>query len=234
MGSNKLAEIAGATNGVLFDFDGPICDVFAGRPAPGVARELTEVGTRHDAMLGGKAHGVDDPMEILRLADQGGEPVIRAIEESLTKAEVSAVKVAGPPVPGAVAALEAAHSSGRKVAIVSNNSTACVRAFLMQHGLRYLVHEVIGRAAYRPDLMKPDPHSLLLVAAQLRVHPHNCTLIGDSVTDVEAARAAGAMSIGFANKSHKGIALTEAGADAVVTDMTTVADALASSPKPRA
>ncbi|MFE7611648.1 HAD family hydrolase [Streptomyces celluloflavus] len=226
MGSSKLAQIAGATSGVLFDFDGPICDVFAGQPAPGVARELSEVMTRHDATLGGKADGVDDPMEILRLAMQGGEPLIRAIEESLTKAEVSAVKVAGPPVPGAVAALEAAHSSGRKVAVVSNNSTACVRAFLMLHGLSHLVHEVIGRAAYRPDLMKPDPHSLLLAATRLRVHPNHCTLIGDSVTDVEAARAAGAMSIGFANKSHKCLALAEAGADAVVTDMDTVADAL--------
>ncbi|MEU6325864.1 HAD-IA family hydrolase [Streptomyces sp. NPDC047049] len=229
MESSKLAEIAGATSGVLFDFDGPICDVFAGRPAPVVARELSEVVARHDAALGDRAGLVDDPMEILRLAPQGGEPVIRAIEESLTKAEVSAVKVAGPPVPGSVAALEAAHSSGRKVAIVSNNSTACVRAFLMLHGLRHLVHEVIGRAAYWPDLMKPDPHSLLLAAARLHVLPHHCTLIGDSVTDIEAAHTAGTMSIGFANKSHKALALAAAGADAVVTDMATVAGALTSS-----
>ncbi|MCZ1008545.1 HAD family hydrolase [Streptomyces lydicus] len=227
MGSSTLAEIATATSGVLFDFDGPICEVFAGRPAADVARELSKVVTRHDATLGGKSGSIDDPMEILRLATQGGEPVIRAIEESLTKAEVLAVKVAGPPVPGAVAALEAAHSSGRKVAVVSNNSTDCVRAFLMLHGLRHLVHEVIGRAVYRPDLMKPDPHSLLLAAERLRVQPHHCTLIGDSVTDVEAARAAGAMSVGFANKPHKVRALATAGADAVVTDMATVAAALA-------
>ncbi|MFE7666251.1 HAD family hydrolase [Streptomyces celluloflavus] len=231
MVSSKLSGVAEVTSGVLFDFDGPICDVFAGRPASGVARELSEVMARHDTALGCKAGGVDDPMEILRLAAQGGETVIRAIEESLTKAEVSAVKVAGPPVPGSVAALEAARSSGRKVAVVSNNSTACVRAFLTLHGLRHLVHEVIGRAAYRPDLMKPDPHSLLLAAARLHVPPKHCTLIGDSVTDVEAARAAGAMSIGFANKPHKDLSLAGAGADAVVTDMTAVADALASSPR---
>ncbi|MFI1160226.1 HAD family hydrolase [Streptomyces sioyaensis] len=226
MGISKLSEVLGATSGVLFDFDGPICDVFAGRPAPGVARELSEVVARHDATLGGKAREVDDPMEILRLAAQGGEPLIRAIDESLIKAEVSAVKVAGPPVPGAVAALEAAYSSGRKVAVVSNNSTACVRVFLMLHSLRHLVHEVIGRAANRPDLMKPDPHSLLLAASRLRTHPNHCTLIGDSVTDVEAAHAAGGRCIGFANKRGKDITLGEAGADAVVTSMTAVADAL--------
>jgi HAD superfamily hydrolase (TIGR01509 family) len=230
MGNSQLPEAIGATTAVLFDFDGPICDVFAGRPAPEVARQLAEVLAQHDATLGGKARGVDDPMEILRLAPQGGEPAIRAIEESLTRAEVSAVKVAGPPVPGAVAALEAAHSSGRKVAVVSNNSTACVRAFLMLHGLRHLVHEVVGRAAYRPELMKPDPHSLLLAAAQLGMPPNHCTLIGDSVTDIEAADAAGAMSIGYANKPGKELALAEAGADAVVTEMGTVAEALMSGP----
>lgn len=72
------------------------------------------------------------------------------------------------------------------------------------------MHEVIGRAAYRPDLMKPDPHSLLIAAERLDVPPKRCTLIGDSVTDIEAARTAGAMSIGFANKPHKTLALTEA------------------------
>ncbi|MFF4701414.1 HAD family hydrolase [Streptomyces chattanoogensis] len=227
MESSELSEIIGATRGVLFDFDGPICDVFAGRPALGVAQELSEIVAQYDATLGGKAHSLDDPMEILRLAPQGGEPVIRAIEEALTKAEVSAVKVAGPPVPGAVAALEAAHASGRKVAVVSNNSTACVRAFLMLHGLRHLVHEVVGRAAYWPDRMKPDPHSLLLAAERLGTRPNHCTLIGDSVTDVEAAAAAGSSSIGFANKPGKDLALSEAGADVVVTTMAAVADALA-------
>ncbi|GCD36053.1 hydrolase [Streptomyces chrestomyceticus JCM 4735] len=230
MESDKLTTVIRESSGILFDFDGPICDVFAGLPAPGVAQDLTEVVAGHDVPLGGKARGLEDPMEILRLAVQGGEPVIRAVEEALTKAEVSAVKVAGPPIPGAVASLEAAHSSGRKTAVVSNNSAVCVRAFLKQHNLHHLVHEVIGRAAYRPDLMKPDPHSLLIAAERLDVPPKRCTLIGDSVTDIEAARTAGAMSIGFANKPHKTLALTEARADAVITDMAEVAGALASSP----
>lgn len=38
------------------------------------------------------------------------------------------------------------------------------------------------------------------------------------------------MCVGFANKPYKDLTLTEAGADAVVTDMTTVADTLASNP----
>ncbi|MFD5734375.1 HAD family hydrolase [Streptomyces sioyaensis] len=230
MARNRLRATIAASRAILFDFDGPICDVFAGLPAHGVARDLSGIVDSHDAVLGGKARGTDDPMEILRLAPHGGDSALRDVEDALTAAEIAAVKVAGGPVAGAVAALSVAYASGRKVAVVSNNSAECVRQFLAQHELTHLVHEVIGRAAYRPDLMKPAPSSLLLAAERLSVKPGDCTLIGDSVTDVEAARAAGAMSIGFANKPHKGLTLAEAGADAVVTDMTTVADALASSP----
>ncbi|MFK0236473.1 HAD family hydrolase [Streptomyces vinaceus] len=229
MGSDTLAAVVGATRAVLFDFDGPVCDVFAGHPAPGVALHLAEALAAYDADLGSKAYGTDDPMEILRLSPQGGESALRAIEEELTKAEVTAVRLAGPPIPGAVAALEAARASGRKVAIVSNNSTACVRAFLMLHELRHLVDAVVGRAPYWPDAMKPDPHSLLRAASELKAHPHDCTLIGDSVTDVEAAKATGGRSIGFANKPGKERALDDAGADVVVTSMSSVADALGSS-----
>lgn len=229
MGSSTLAEVLEATRAVLFDFDGPICDVFAGRPAPDVARHLAETLSEFDSALGSKAHGTDDPMEVLRLAPQGGEPALRAIEEELTKAEVTAVRLAGPPIPGAVAALEAARASGRKVAIVSNNSTACVRAFLMLHELRHLVDVVVGRAPYWPDAMKPDPHSLLLASSELDTHPRDCTLIGDSVTDVEATKATGGRSIGYANKPGKERVLGDAGADVVVTAMAAVAEALGSS-----
>ncbi|MEV4868350.1 HAD family hydrolase [Streptomyces syringium] len=230
MGSSTLEEVLGATRAVLFDFDGPVCDVFAGLPAHGVAMNLARTVASLDANLGGKARAMDDPMEILRLAPQGGESVLRGIEDALTSAEVAAVKVAGAPISGAVGALEAAHSSGRKVAVVSNNSKECVREFLSRHDLGHLVHEVVGRAAYRPDLMKPAPHSLLLAAQRLGIAPERCTLIGDSVTDIEAADAAGAMAIGYANKPGKDLALTEAGANAVVTEMAAVALALASTP----
>ncbi|MGW3012039.1 HAD family hydrolase [Streptomyces sp. NPDC001219] len=182
-------------------------------PARGVARALSEIVDSHDTTLGGKARGAEDPMEILRLASHGGESALRDVEDALAAAEIAAVKVAGAPVTGAVAALSAAHASGRKVAVVSNNSAHCVREFLAQHHLSHFVHEVVGRAAYRPDLVKPAPHSLLLAAEQLGMASGDCTLVGDSVTDIEAARAAGAMSIGFANKPYKSLALAEAGAD---------------------
>ncbi|UIZ12014.1 HAD family hydrolase [Streptomyces sp. R527F] len=226
MESNAITDLLGATEAVLFDFDGPICDVFAGQPAPDVARHLAATLADCDRSLGDKADGTDDPMEVLRLAPQGGEAALRRVEDELIKAEVSAVRSAGPPVSGAVAALEAAHASGRKVAIVSNNSAACVRTFLLLHGLQHLVDAVVGRAPYRPNEMKPAPNSLLRASYELAMPLQDCMLIGDSVTDIEAARVAGTRSVGFANRAGKDRALAAAGADAVVTTMLAVADAL--------
>ncbi|MFC9180179.1 HAD family hydrolase [Streptomyces globisporus] len=226
MESNDLRGVFGATRAVLFDFDGPICDVFAGKPAPDIARHLAATLASFDRSLEDKAHGTDDPMEVLRLAPQAGEAALRAIEDELTEAEVSAVRVAGLPVSGAVTALEAARTPGRKVAIVSNNSAACVSAFLLLHGLLPLVDTVVGRAPYQPEAMKPAPDSLVRAARELATPLRDCTLIGDSVTDIEAARGTGGRSVGFANKAGKERALAVAGADVVVTTMLAVADAL--------
>ncbi|MGA5470018.1 HAD family hydrolase [Streptomyces arboris] len=226
MESNALSDVFGATRAVLFDFDGPICDVFAGQPAPDIARHLAAILASFDRSLENKAYATDDPMEVLRLAPQAGETALQTVEDELSRAEVSAVRSAGLPVPGAVAALEAARTSGRKVAIVSNNSAACVHAFLLLHGLQHLVDAVVGRAPYRPEAMKPAPDSLMRASSELAVPLRDCTLIGDSVTDIEAARATGGRSIGFANKAGKEHALAAAGADVIVTTMLAVTDAL--------
>ncbi|MET9976858.1 HAD family hydrolase [Streptomyces microflavus] len=226
MAPESLTSTVAATSGVLFDFDGPVCDVFAGHPAPGIARELAGILAQIDAPTGERALETDDPMEVLRLAPHVGEDAVRRIEEALTSAEVSAVKAAGIPVTGAVDSLRAAHSSGRRVAIVSNNSAACVREFLTLHDLDRFVHRVVGRCPNRPDLMKPSPFSLERAAKELGVRASTCTLIGDSTTDIEAAARAGSMAIGFANKPGKEEGLVAAGAKTIVTTMVTVADAL--------
>ncbi|MFF2957905.1 HAD family hydrolase [Streptomyces sp. NPDC057963] len=166
-------------------------------------------------------------MEVHHLAAQGGGTILAAVEAKLTEAEVSAVGVAGPPIDGAAEALKAAHESGRRVAVVSNNSAECVRVYLSAHGLSTLVEEVVGRPAMRPDLMKPSPYPLLKAASLLGATPERTVLIGDSVTDIEATRAAAARSVGFANKPTKETALADAGADQVILGMASIAEALA-------
>jgi len=56
--------------------------------------------------------------------------------------------------------------------------------------------------------------------------PDACTLIGDQPTDVQAARAIGAASIGDANKPGKADDLTAAGADAVIARINELTEAI--------
>ncbi|WKV73035.1 HAD-IA family hydrolase [Streptomyces sp. PCS3-D2] len=223
---DRLSGVLANARVIFFDFDGPVCDVFAGLPAPEVAKQLTALLAAQDEAAGAKAAETDDPIEVMRIAHEAGDEIGRTVEQALTAAEVEAVAVAGPPTPGAVEALEAVRASGRAVAVVSNNSAECVQRFLEKHGLGELVAKVIGRPSGQPHLMKPNPFPLIGAAKQMQMDVTHCTLIGDSLTDIQAAHAARTKVIGYANKPHKADLFADAGADAVTDDMQAIADAL--------
>ncbi|WP_406334946.1 HAD-IA family hydrolase [Streptomyces zaomyceticus] len=224
--TDPLTETLANARVILFDFDGPVCDVFAGVPAPEVARELTALLSAEDEAAGVKASRTDDPIEVLRIAHEAGTELGQKIEQALTAAEVRAVAVAGRPTPGAAEALQAARAAGRGVAVVGDNSAECVRVFLELHGLEEYVTKIVGRPSEQPHLMKPNPFPLITAAEQLHIDVTSCTLIGDSLADIQAAHAAGATAIGYANKLYKAAQFAEARADAVAEDMQAVADAL--------
>ncbi|MER5964749.1 HAD-IA family hydrolase [Streptomyces sp. NPDC002057] len=224
--ADPLTETLANARVILFDFDGPVCDVFAGLPAPEVARELTALVSAQDEAAGAKASQTDDPIEVLRIAHEADSELGQKIEQALTAAEVRAVAVSGQPTPGAAEALQAARAAGRGVAVVSNNSTECVRVFLGLHGLEECVTKIVGRPSEQPHLMKPNPFPLITAAEQMHIDVTSCTLIGDSLTDIQAAHAAGATVIGYANKPHKTDQFTEAQADVITEDMQAIADAL--------
>ncbi|WP_432752713.1 HAD family hydrolase [Streptomyces sp. JL2001] len=223
---DQLSDILANARVILLDFDGPVCDVFAGLPAPEVAKQLTALLSVQDASAGTRAAATDDPIEVLRIAHEANAEVGQQVEEALTAAEVEAVAVAGPPTRGSVAALQAARSSGRAVVVVSNNSADCVERFLELHGLEEYVAKVVGRPSGQPHLMKPNPFPLITAAEQVHMDVTNCTLIGDSLTDIEAAHAAGTTVIAYANKPHKADLFADAHADVITEDMQAIADAL--------
>ncbi|KOX33666.1 MULTISPECIES: HAD-IA family hydrolase [unclassified Streptomyces] len=224
--ADLLIETLANARVVLFDFDGPVCDVFAGLPAATVARELVSLLAARDAAAGAKAARTDDPVEVLRIAHEADSELGQEIEQALTAAEVRAVALVGQPTPGAAEALRAARAAGRGVAVVSDNSAECVRAFLELHGLRECVTAIVGRPSEQPHLMKPNPFPLITAAEQMHIDVTSCTLIGDSLTDVQAAHAAGATVIGYAGRSRDAGLFDEARADVVIEHMQDVADAL--------
>ena len=83
--------------------------------------------------------------------------------------------------------------------------------------------------------MKPNPF-LLTRALQAvgDLDPASALMIGDSESDITAARTTGVPAIGFANKPGKQQRLADAGATVVVANMNQLAQALAprSAPAP--
>ncbi|MFI8080589.1 HAD family hydrolase [Kitasatospora sp. NPDC086009] len=215
-----------AVPGFLFDFDGPLCNVFAGLPAPQVAQDLGRLVLSREPSLRSRVQATNDPLVVMSLAYEADGQLGEDAERALTAAEVAAVAVAGDPTRGAVEALHEARAAGRRIAVVSNNSADCVCAFLERHALAQYVEDIVGRPTGRPDLMKPSPHSLLRAAENLGVEIAKCTLIGDSLTDIEAAHVAGATAVGYANKPHKRLAFDRAGADSIIDGMGEIAGAL--------
>ncbi|MGW1087755.1 HAD family hydrolase [Streptomyces sp. NPDC002596] len=212
-----VREILARVESVLLDFDGPICSVFSGLPASEVARRLRNA---YEETHGGAARLVqtDDPLEVVRVAALEGLPYVDELESKLTDLEVTAVDQSAP-APNAQEAIEALHAGGHLLAVVSNNSTAALKRYFAGRGLDRYASPLVGREAIRLSKMKPAPDMLWLALEAHGVAPQDAVLIGDSVTDIHAAQAAGAMSIGYANKPGKTERLHRAGATAVIEDM---------------
>jgi len=209
---------------LLLDFDGPVCSVFAGYPAPQVARELISLLGELGVSLPPEILSEEDPMVVLQWAGDHPDPkIVVAVEDALCAAELKAVDVAEPTPFGHETILNAA-ARGIAIAIVSNNSASAVERYLTTQGLAEHVSPVVGRAYADPARMKPSPEPIFKAAQLLDVPARICTLIGDSLSDLGAAKAAGIAIIGYANRDWKVDAFQQA--DVVVTTMQDIADAL--------
>lgn len=223
MSATQLASLVGS-GPLLLDFDGPVCGIFAGLPAPRVAGELVELV---------RAEGVDppddiaaepDPLAVIRwIGYHCDRQLTTAVEDALTALELRAVETATP-TPHGHDVIRATRDAGVPLAIVSNNSGRAVSAYLAAHRLGEYVARVIGRPYARPDLMKPDPRMVFDAVRAVGGEPAACVLVGDSMTDIAAARAAGVHVIGYANRPRKVVPF--AIADAVITTMADVVTAL--------
>lgn len=112
------------------------------------------------------------------------------------------------------------------MAVASNNSAGAVSAYLAAHRLAGHVSPVVGRPYADPARMKPNPEPILQAVHALGTSPSRCVLVGDSLSDIKGARAAGVRVIGYANRPSKIEAFRAAGADVVITSMGPIAGVL--------
>ncbi|MFI5953791.1 HAD family hydrolase [Cryptosporangium sp. NPDC051539] len=224
--TGELERVVGRSGPLLLDFDGPICRVFAGYPAAAVADRVREVAIRYGEAVPAEIADTGDPLKVLYWsATLDRLDVVSSMEQELASAELHAIETAEE-TPGVRALIRAASSTGRPVAVVSNNSAPAIQSFLDSRSLAESVSAVAGRPWGRPDQMKPHPHLLFEAIRDLGSKPDECVFVGDSMTDIEAGRAAGVRVVAFANRPSKIERFRAASPDALVTSMGSVADAV--------
>ncbi|MFF5013894.1 HAD family hydrolase [Streptomyces sp. NPDC001165] len=232
----KLRELITAARVVLWDFDGPICRLFARHKAARVAAELVEwlelQGLR--GLLTDTERDTLDPQVVLRAVDRRhpGSDLVAEVEERLTQEELRAAASA---LPTAYAdpLIRTWTAVGSRLAITTNNSPRVVRAYLEQRGLdACFAPHVYGRTQDL-HLLKPDPHCLNRALNGTGAPPTKALMIGDTPSDLLAAREAGVPFLGYARHEGKEKLLRAAGAERVVRSLEPLLQLLRSAPSVR-
>lgn len=170
-----------------------------------------------------------DPLAVFTYSATIRTDLAEEIRDELTRQEVAAVPTARPS--GYLHdVVTSCAESGRTVAVVSNNSELAVRTYLDRHGLADRIAVISARTSPDPHLMKPSPHLINQAIHHLNASPADCVLVGDSVTDIQAAQAAGTGVIGYASRPGK--LDTLAAADAVITSLADLVLPLRARPLP--
>lgn len=222
------SQIVRSSAVLLLDFDGPVCRLFSGYPASDIAEEIRSFLLDHDTDLPEALHAERDPLALLKWTGDSAPSLLHQVEEIQERAEVKATESAAP-TSHSGDTIESATRSGRPVLIVSNNSARAISHYLELHQLTSGIASVVGRAPGCPGKMKPDPYSVLKAFELAGSPPSRGVLVGDSITDIQAAHKASTQSIGYAKNATRATQLANAGADAVVDNMAVIAEAFAES-----
>ncbi|MFB7498942.1 HAD family hydrolase [Streptomyces sp. NPDC056161] len=212
---------------VLWDFDGPICRLFAGHTAEHVAVDVVEwlAGRGLRGLLTEPERQSPDPQVVLRAVDRRhpGSDLVAELEERLTQEELRATATAMPTA-YADPLIRTWTAVGSRLAVATNNSPRVVRAYLHGRGLTSCFTPHIYGRTQDLQRLKPDPHCLNRALNAMGAAPSSSLMIGDTPTDLIAANRAGVPFLGYARNYRKEKLLRAAGATAVVDSLSTVLD----------
>ncbi|MGH8672216.1 MAG: phosphoglycolate phosphatase [Burkholderiales bacterium] len=194
MSISPLTPLPLAVRAVVIDLDGTLLDT---------APDLAQAANRMLAELGMDQIGV----EVLKTYIGNGVQrlVKRALTRDMQREPDAALHARAVPIfekhyegnvatlsrifPGVVEGLRAMQAQGLRLACITNKPERFTLPLLRATGLLDFFGLVISGDSL--PAKKPDPLPLQHACAHFGVQPHELLLIGDSVNDTQAARAAG-------------------------------------------
>lgn len=214
---------------VLFDLDGTLVD-----SAPDLAAAT-------NAMLAelGLAPIADD--DVRRLIGRGGRELVRRVltgalgvapdeasadvaYRSFADHYLATLDRATRLYPGVRAGLDALHEQGHALGCVTNKPARFTEPLLRALRLDAEL-EVIVCGDTLP-VMKPDPAPLLHAAERCATAPAHCVMVGDTLTDIAAARAAGIRAVWVSYGYSHGLDVAAVAPDATLDTLADITRAL--------
>lgn len=213
-----------------FDLDGTLVDT-ATEIAEAVNRTLDEFGLprrpedRIKGLIGRGSHTLMSAVLAQARAEAGTAP-LPPEAEVLARFDAHYADTTGAfsaPYPGAHEALALLQAHGLRLACVTNKEGVHARRLLHRHGLDRHFELVIGG----DSLPQQKPHASVLrtVAGALGVPREAMVHVGDSAIDVMAGRSAGVRVWALPYGYNAGRPIAEAGPDAILPDLMSVARA---------
>jgi phosphoglycolate phosphatase len=181
---------------VLFDLDGTLLDT-AGAIAAALNQALAErhlgpLATSEVRAMIGRGGPILIERALARLGvamDEAGQASLLQRYflhyERIEAGTVDSARI----YPGVSECLPALHRLGLRLAVVTNKQQQFATGLLRRLGLGEWIQVLIGGDTC--ERRKPDPQPLQLACESLRVETTRALMVGDSINDVLAARAAG-------------------------------------------
>jgi phosphoglycolate phosphatase len=127
--------------------------------------------------------------------------------------------------PGVREGLNFLRGAGYKLGCITNKAAAFTEPLLKDLGI-YDYFQIVVSGDTLP-VKKPDPLPLLHAAKYFKVEPRHALMVGDSISDVKAARAAGFQIVCVSYGYNHGQDIRDAHPDAVIDSMAQLSRLLA-------